>query len=486
MIKGKKLTATDKYLIQNFSEDYLCLIGLIDKLEIKLEIVKSKIKLASINNYSINSFEEFLHTQFDETISSIKSGINSQESKASKFSELDKYIIDYRLRYPFFSSKDLLLHHKQVSFVGKSKLNPETVADIQECYQTINFFTQRLNQFLEELHKTILLTDDNTSFLSDTPALVSYSATSDNPFAFYEFIFKSNGVAELINQFAPSEDDILTHGIEFDKQNLTKTYFERDDSGEWIKHEIRFINNLKQIVSKQLQVSKRCLKTKIELVSDLTSVSDYLLHSLNSLIRMHENQLPGVESQYKAVCQESIQKMITYIDRHYRVYLKPRSISIIKNFQQNIYNITNTSQIIDSGPAYHFTIKGIAKDKFLLQAWQLFIKECVHEKDYDLFLNVFEGKIKQEKLRKIKWLKIYNKNPGIKPLIYFFNKLSHLKIIDETEASLKSKLQILFADYQGRDLKNVHTKFIQYKTNPGHHPEIDKLLDLTAKSQTAS
>ena len=99
---------------------------------------------------------------------------------------------------------------------------------------------------------------------------------------------------------------------------------------------------------------------------------------------------------------------------------------------------------------------------------------------------MFEGKIKQEKLRKIKWLKIYNKNPGIKPLIYFFNKLSHLKIIDETEASLKSKLQILFADYQGRDLKNVHTKFIQYKTNPGHHPEIDKLLDLTAKSQTAS
>ena len=123
MIKGKKLTATDKYLIQNFSEDYLCLIGLIDKLEIKLEIVKSKIKLASINNYSINSFEEFLHTQFDETISSIKSGINSQESKASKFSELDKYIIDYRLRYPFFSSKDLLLHHKQVSFVGFPKMS---------------------------------------------------------------------------------------------------------------------------------------------------------------------------------------------------------------------------------------------------------------------------------------------------------------------------------------------------------------------------
>jgi hypothetical protein len=481
MIKGKKLTATDKYLIQNFSEDYLCLIGLIDKMEIKLEIVKSKIKLISINNYSINSFEELLHTKFDETVISIKSDVYNQQSNASKISELDKYIIDYHLRYPFFSSKDLFLHHKQVLFVGKSKSNPETVADIQECYQTINFFSQRLNQFLEELHKTILLSDDNTSFLSDTPALVSYSATSDNPFAFYEFIFKSNGIAELINQFAPSEDDILTYGVEYDKQKLIKTYFERDESGEWITHEIRFINNLKQIVSKQLQVSKRCLKTKIELISDLTSVSDYLLHSLNSLIRMHENQLPGVESQYKAVCQESIQKMITYIDRHYQVYLRPKSNSIIKNFQQNIFNITNTTQIIDSGPRYHFTIKGIPKDKFLLQAWQLFIKECVHDKDYDLFLNVFEGSIKQEKLRKIKWQSKYNGKPFIKPLFYFFDKLRQLGVIDETETTLKTKVQIMFGDHQGKELLNIQQKFYQYKKDPGRHDKIEQILGSIAK-----
>jgi len=478
MIKGKKLTATDKYLIQNFSEDYLSLIGLIDKMEIKLEIVKSKIKLISINNYSINSFEELLHTKFDETISSIKSGVNSQESKASKIGEIDKYIIDYRLRYPFFSSKDLLLHHKQVSFVGKSKSNPETVADIQECYQTIIFFTQRLNQFLEELHQTILLSDDNTSFLSDTPALVSYSATSDNPFAFYEFIFKSHGILDLINQFAPSEDDILTHGIEYDKLILTKTYFERDDSGEWIRHDITFLNSLKQILSREFRTTKQCLEQKIGSIGDLSAISTYFLIHINFLIRMHDTEIKGIDDRYQKLCKKSIHKIISHIESNYNIYLKPRTNSLIQSFHQKLHNESISTDFPSSESDYHFYLCKISKEELVLKSWEMYFKKYIDKNDFKYFDNIFEGKIKQSKLKRISWKQKDGIKQKIKPLYYFFDKLRQAGVLDETEKTLKKKIKIMFADNEGKELKGIHQTFGQYKGKPGDHPDIDKLLDL--------
>ena len=487
MIKGKRITITESYRRENFSEVYINFSSLIQKLEFILLKPEGN-EIEFINGFSIKDYNALLKSEFENVIMQIEDNIESISSKTQKISLLIKYSSDFGADYPYVIRKAKLLVHNNISFKNSpdlfSKEEFEANEHIQDLYQNIDFFSKRLNVFFTDLKNAIHT--DTTSTTSQDPELDASSPSPENPFAFFEYIFQSNGIKELINEFEPVEADILDHGIEYNKETLIKSYPDRAYKGEWISHEIKFIDTLKKSVNNQLKAAKSCLKKKVELIGDLSAVSGYMLHSLNSLIRMHENQLPGVDIQHKAVCQQSIQKMITYIDRHYQVYLKPRSISIIKSFQQNIYNKTNTSQIIDSGPAYHFTIKGIAKDKFLLQAWQLFIKECVHDKDYDLFLNVFEGSIKQENLRRIKWLKIYNKNPGIKPLIYFFNKLSQLKIIDETEASLKSKLQILFADYQGRDLKNVHTKFIQYKTNPGHHPEIDKLLDFTAKSLTAS
>jgi hypothetical protein len=487
MIKGKSVPITDQYRIEHLSESYIDFISLINTLEIEL-IKEAKTKIIYINSYSLKNYGLLLKSEFENTIRQIEHHIDILQSKDHKIIELRNYTTDFGTLFPFINEKSDLLFHKNVSFKNlpakRSKKDIQANKQIQECCQNIDFFTKRLNVFFTDLKNSIHT--DTTSTTSHDSELDASSPSIENPFAFFEYVFQSNGIIESIRNFEPVEEDILNHGIEYNKETLIKSYPDRDDNGDWIRHEVRFIDTLKISVNNQLRVAKSCLKRKIDLIGDLSAVSAYMLHSLNSLIRMHENQLPGVDIQHKAVCQESIQKMITYIDRHYQVYLKPRSISIIKNFQQKIYNKTNATQIIDSGPAYHFTIKGIAKDKFLLQAWQLFIKECISEKDYKLYLNVFEGSIKQEKLRKIKWLSKYKGYPFIKPLVYFFNKLIQLNIIDETETSLKSKLQILFADYQDRDLKNVQTKFTQYKKDPGYYPEIDKLLDFTAKSLTAS
>lgn len=487
MIKGKSVPITDQYRIEHLSESYIDFISLINTLEIEL-IKEAKTKIIYINNYSLKDYNALLKSEFENVIQQIEDNIESISSKTQKINLLIKYSSDFGADYPYVIRKDKLLVHNNISFKNCpdsfSKEEFEANEHIQDFYQNIDFFTKRLNVFFTDLKNAIHT--DTTSTTSQDPELDASSPSPENPFAFFEYIFQANGIKELINEFEPVEADELDHGIEYNKETLIKSYPDRAYKGELISHEIKFIDTLKKYVNNQLRVAKSCLKRKIDLIGDLSAVSAYMLHSLNSLIRMHENQLPGVDIQYKAVCQESIQKMITYIDRHYQVYLKPRSISIIKNFQQNIYNKTNATEIIDSGPSYHFTIKGIAKDKFLLQAWQLFMKECISEKDYKLYLNVFEGSIKQEKLRKIKWLSKYKGDPFIKPLVYFFNKLIQLNIIDETETSLKSKLQILFADYQDRDLKNVQTKFTQYKKDPGHYPKIDKLLDFTAKSLTAS
>jgi len=486
MIKGKRITVAESYRRENLSEAYINFSSLIQKLEfILLKPEGSEIKF--INGFSIKDYNALLKSEFENVIQQIEDNIESISSKTQKISILIKYSSDFGADYPYVIRKAKLLVHNNISFKNSpdsfSKEEFEVNEHIQDLYQDIEYFSKRLNVFFTDLKNAIHT--DTTSTTSQDPELDASSPSIENPFAFFEYVFQSNGIIESIRNFEPVEADELNHGIEYNKEKLIKSYPDRDDNGDWISHEVRFIDTLKKSVNNQLRVAKSCLKRKIDLIGDLSAVSDYMLHSLNSLIRMHENQLPGVAIQYKAVCQESIQKMITYIDRHYQVYLKPRSISIIKKFQQNIYNKTNATEIIDSGPTYHFTIKGIAKDKFLLQAWQLFIKECVHDKDYDLFLNVFEGSIKQEKLRKIKWRKIYNNKPSIKPLIYFFDKLSQLNIIDETEASLKKKIKILFANSMGKEL-NIYQNYNQYKAKPGHHPKIDNLLDFTAKSLTAS
>jgi hypothetical protein len=486
MIKGKSVPITDQYRIEHLSESYIDFISLINTLEIEL-IKEAKTKIIYINSYSLKNYGLLLKSEFENTIRQIEHHIDILQSKDHKIIELRNYTTDFGTLFPFINEKSDLLFHKNVSFKNlpakRSKKDIQANKQIQECCQNIDFFTKRLNIFFKDLKNAIHT--DTTSTTSQDPELDASSPSPENPFAFFEYIFQANGIKELINEFEPVEADELDHGIEYNKETLIKSYPDRAYKGELISHEIKFIDTLKKSVNNQLRVAKSCLKRKIDLVGDLSAVSAYMLHSLNSLIRMHENQLPGVDIQYKAVCQESIQKMITYIDRHYQVYLKPRSISIIKNFQQNIYNKTNATEIIDSGPSYHFTIKGIAKDKFLLQAWQLFMKECISEKDYKLYQNVFEGSIKQEKLRKIKWRKIYNNKPSIKPLIYFFDKLSQLNIIDETEASLKKKIKILFANSMGKEL-NIYQNYNQYKAKPGHHPKIDNLLDFTAKSLTAS
>jgi hypothetical protein len=93
---------------------------------------------------------------------------------------------------------------------------------------------------------------------------------------------------------------------------------------------------------------------------------------------------------------------------------------------------------------------------------------------------VFTGEKDQKKLKRISWQCLYNGHTSKKSLIYLFHKLQESQLIKEvTPTELKKRLIQLFCNEDGSSFKtSIHSNYKQFEADNGHHPKIDRLIEL--------
>lgn len=169
MIKGKRITITESYRRENFSEAYINFSSLIQKLEFILLKPKGN-EIEFINGFSMKDYNALLKSEFENVIMQIEDNIESISSKTQKISLLIKYSSDFGVDYPYVIRKAKLLFHKNVSFKNlpakRSKKDIQANKQIQECCQNINFFTKKLNVFFTDL-KNAIHTDTTSTTSQD-------------------------------------------------------------------------------------------------------------------------------------------------------------------------------------------------------------------------------------------------------------------------------------------------------------------------------
>jgi len=422
---------------------------------------------------TVGKYITSLSKGFTNSCNDIERMADDMYVKSEKLNLLSRFIIEVEACQNLLSlTTDKKYTHKRFAFSNVSKENKyrDVVLDeseFQEYFFWMNHYLSKMHAYLLQLKHTIEITPQIEFRLPSSMQPDGNTSTVDKPFAFFEYAFLRNGLAQIRRAFTPSQEDYYhLPYIQWDpKTEIITTQEQDNETGEWETYTRSFKDHLFNKYYQEFLKSMQLCDEHIDQLKTEQEIKLFITLSLGRFKYVLKNLEGNEDAKKYDFSVHPIKALIKYVYDRYEVFCPERD-NQITGFLEKQPSQPQTEPVPEQrtlpascrGMQLFLTLKKSIEGFTLLLHKQLtdagFIPK---ETNLEVLRNAFNGST-QETALKIKWLdKGKNRKINKQTLFYLFNRLAEERIIaeDSDNKSFLQKLNFVFVDDKGEPLRHL-------------------------------